>query len=127
MAQCFFRSIRNADLAALLIGDKLDSAHGSILAQTAAPAPSNESLTVLGNSSFDRGKQLPDGRGSVSAASVCRYLRAATVRESVVACATPCVPRSPFPETLRAGVDSEAFVGQVGNLRPIGNRPVFVE
>jgi hypothetical protein len=36
------------------------------------------------------------------------------------------VQRSHFPETLDAGVDSEALVGQVGNLRPIGNRPIFV-
>ena len=34
-----------------------------------------------------------------------------------------CVQRSHSPETLHAGVDSEALVGQVGNLRPIGNRP----
>ena len=31
-----------------------------------------------------------------------------------------------FPETLQPGVDPEALVGQVGNLRPIGNRPVSV-
>src|ERR1700685_2736618 len=31
------------------------------------------------------------------------------------------------PETLHPRADSEALVGQVGNLRPVGNRPVPVE
>src|SRR5277367_1918070 len=34
-----------------------------------------------------------------------------------------CVQRSHSPETLHAGIDSEALVGQAGSLRPIGNRP----
>jgi hypothetical protein len=32
-----------------------------------------------------------------------------------------------FPETLKSRTDSEAYVGQVGNLQPIVNRPVSVE
>jgi hypothetical protein len=38
-----------------------------------------------------------------------------------------CVQRSHYPETFNPRIDSEALVGQVGNLRPIGNRPVSVE
>jgi hypothetical protein len=38
-----------------------------------------------------------------------------------------CVQRSHFPETLHPRIDSEALVGRVGNLRPIGNRPVLVK
>jgi hypothetical protein len=37
------------------------------------------------------------------------------------------VQRSHYPETLHPGVDSEALVGQVGNLHWIGNPPVSVE
>src|ERR1700679_1818014 len=38
-----------------------------------------------------------------------------------------CVQRSHFSEARHPRADSKALVGQVGNLRPIGNRPVFLE
>jgi hypothetical protein len=82
------------------------------------------------------GPLLSSGRAcspTVSAArdapegTVCRSCERASNRRQYWLTAIPPANPLALSGDLHDGVDSEALVGQVGNLRPIGNRPSFVE